>query len=311
MHHQVTKALYDFYSLDHKNDFFAAYLYLKHIDHFMYHVFQSIGISPKAPLTELDDSLQEMMQAYVQQIADASPTLDTSIYHGKVVTVEDALKLVTQHQDLDVSPPEQVVPFKVARDIVLDNPESIAVGECACRAIAENPCLPPPMEVCLFVGDPFASFIGEQNPKFHNISQEEAVKVIEDSHQRGFVHCAYFKKELGNRFVAICNCCDCCCVGIKMWNLLEGTVPILAPSGYVAEVSDECNGCANCVDMTCRFGAISFDEDAQRAVISVEKCMGCGVCEDVCPVGAISMRRDASKGAPLDLEELKESFSTT
>jgi ferredoxin len=34
--------------------------------------------------------------------------------------------------------------------------------------------------------------------------------------------------------------------------------------------------------------------------------MGCGVCEDVCPTGAIKLVRDASKGLPLDLDELKK-----
>jgi len=35
------------------------------------------------------------------------------------------------------------------------------------------------------------------------------------------------------------------------------------------------------------------------------QCMGCGVCEDVCAPDAIHMRREPSKGDPLDLAELK------
>jgi ferredoxin len=42
----------------------------------------------------------------------------------------------------------------------------------------------------------------------------------------------------------------------------------------------------------------------EMAVIDQGKCMGCGVCEDVCPIGAISLERDPSKGEPLDLAEL-------
>jgi ferredoxin len=33
--------------------------------------------------------------------------------------------------------------------------------------------------------------------------------------------------------------------------------------------------------------------------------MGCGVCEDACPVEALHLRREPSKGDPLDLDELK------
>jgi ferredoxin len=34
--------------------------------------------------------------------------------------------------------------------------------------------------------------------------------------------------------------------------------------------------------------------------------MGCGVCVDVCPVGAISLERDPSKGEPLDIDVLAQ-----
>jgi hypothetical protein len=73
-----------------------------------------------------------------------------------------------------------VIPYQQARSIILQNPESISVGECACRAAAETACLPQGQrDVCLFVGDPHASFIGEFNPDFRKISQDEAVGVLE------------------------------------------------------------------------------------------------------------------------------------
>ena len=308
MHHEITKALYDVYPLEDKNDFFPAYIYMKYIEHFIYHAFQSSGLPAKEPKEKLDESVDEMLKYYVQQIAETSPSTDTNIYHGKVVKLKDAIQLVTQKHDLNLPLPERVLPFKVARDVVLKSNDSIAVGTCVCRSVSENRCLPPPYEVCLFVGDPFASFIAEENSMFRKISQDEAVKVLEFAHEKGFVHTAYFKKEMANRFMAICNCCSCCCVGIRMWNLLEGAVPIMAPSGYVSQISDECNGCGDCVD-ACPFKAISLDGGGERAVTSLEKCMGCGVCEDVCPIGAISLRRELSKGEPLDIEELMVKLS--
>lgn len=296
-----TKALYEFYAEEDKNDFYHAYIYLKYIEHFIHHVLQTSGLPSKEPAEKLDESLEEMLRATVQHIGETALDVATSIYHGKVVKLEDAIKLVTQKEDLCLLTPEKVIPFKVAKDIILKNPESIAVGICPCRAAQENPCLP--MDVCLFVGDPFASFMAEENPKFRKISQEKAVSILEAEHKRGHVHCAYFKKEMGNRFFAICNCCNCCCIGVRMWNQLEGQVPFLAASGYVAQVSDECNGCADCVD-SCQFNNISLDEGGQKAVINSEKCMGCGVCVDICPVGAVSLHREPSKGEPLDIEEL-------
>jgi len=299
----VTKALYDMYPDDCKSDFYSAYLYFKYLDHFVYHAYKISGLTPKDRKEVLPADIDEMLQSMVQRIAETSPSYDTNTYHGKVVKIQEAIQLVTQKESILLSPPEQVIPFKVARDIVLKNPESIALGTCACRANSMKSCLPPPMEVCIIVGEPFASFVADKSPLFRKSSQAEAVEVLEAAHRRGDVHAAYFKKELGNRFYFICNCCSCCCLGIQMWNVLGGMIPILAPSGYVAQVSEDCNGCGSC-DGTCHFKALTLGD--QVAVIDKTKCMGCGVCEDVCPIGAIKLVRDASKGAPLDLDELKK-----
>ena len=54
-----------------------------------------------------------------------------------------------------------------------------------------------------------------------------------------------------------------------------------------AEVDkDICTGCGVCVDM-CPMGAISMRDNV--ACVDSETCSGCGVCEDECPVGAISI----------------------
>ena len=305
MHLEVTKALYDLYPIQDKNDFFAAYLYMKYAEHFLHQGVLTMGLPVKEPERKLDEGLIEMIKLYIQQIGDVGMSTDTNVYHGKLVRTRDAAQLVSQKDDLTLPLSETVVPFKLARDVILRNPKSIAVGTCPCRAVSENPCLPPPMEVCLFVGEPFASFIAEQNPYYRRISQEEAVHVIESTHKQGCIHTAFFKKDMGNRFYAICNCCKCCCLGIKIWNLTGGAYPYFTSSGYVSEVNGECNACAACVDDICPFNAISLDEDAGEAVVDFSKCMGCGVCDAVCPTGALSLRREPAKGVPLDIEELK------
>lgn len=74
---------------------------------------------------------------------------------------------------------------------------------------------------------------------------------------------------------------------------------MLASSGYVSEVDQSfCIGCGICVEF-CQFQAITLTDEL--ACIDYEKCMGCGVCASKCTQGAIRLRREPTKGEPLDI----------
>ncbi|MBN1613383.1 MAG: 4Fe-4S binding protein, partial [Deltaproteobacteria bacterium] len=56
---------------------------------------------------------------------------------------------------------------------------------------------------------------------------------------------------------------------------------------FAMEITDDCTGCETCLhDFECP--ALIPDEDAGRVVIDENLCVGCGVCVNVCPVGAIT-----------------------
>lgn len=219
-------------------------------------------------------------------------------YHGKVVPLEAATQLVTVQEDVDLGDLlEQTIPYPVARDIVLKNPDHIVALECPCRSARENPCLP--LDVCLIVGEPFASFVVEHHPQRSRwISQQEAVDILHAEQARGHVSHAYFKDAMLGRFYAICNCCSCCCGAMEARR--NGT-PMIASSGYVAVVEEGlCAGCGECAGV-CQFAAISVDGVAR---IDAVACMGCGVCVAHCPQEAIELVRDAAKGEPLEIQML-------
>ncbi len=307
MHQTINKALFDAFPLKEKNDVFSGYLYMKYYEYVIAAMTKAVGLPYKEPTPKLNESISEMIDLLVQQVFESGADKDTSTHHAKILTLQDVVKLVTQKKDMHLVPSEKVIPFKIARDIILESPEEIAVGSCPCRMISESPCLPPPMEVCLWPGEPNASFIAGQNPNFRKISQDEAVAILEDCHEKGFVHTAYFEKGAANRMDVICNCCDCCCIGVKMFNLMDmdDDNPFIAPSGYVAEINDDCNGCGDCIEGVCSFKAIKMDEETNKAIVIFKKCLGCGVCESRCPANAITMLRDPSKGDPLDIDEMK------
>jgi ferredoxin len=226
------------------------------------------------------------------------PATFADTYHGKVVPLEAATRLVMVNEDIQLTNLEKVIPYTKARDIILQNPSHILALECPCRSARENPCLP--LDVCLIVGDPFASFVEEHHPRrSRRISPEEAVDILRAEDERGHVHHAFFKDAMLGRFYAICNCCECCCGAIQSHQ--HGT-PMLASSGYLCQVDESlCISCGEC-QAACPFGALSQGELVCQ--VDRQACMGCGVCVSKCSQGALSLELEPSRGIPLEINEL-------
>lgn len=241
--------------------------------------------------------------ALVHSARDATHTVADG-YHGKVVPLAAAEQLVTVAHKLTLNEPlrlpnlEHIIPYVRARDIILHNPDHIIALDCPCRSSRQNPCLP--LDVCLIIGEPFASFVAEHHPNHSRwITPQEAVDILKAEDDRGHVHHAFFKDAMLGRFYAICNCCACCCGAMQAQR--RGT-PMLTSSGYVSQVDDElCLGCGNCAEF-CQLGALSLLDG--QAHVDESKCMGCGVCLAHCEQGALSLRRETSKGEPLEIFNL-------
>jgi NAD-dependent dihydropyrimidine dehydrogenase PreA subunit len=221
-------------------------------------------------------------------------------YHAKVLTPDQAEAIVTLDQPIPLQDLEQIVPYPVARDLVLAGPPDVAVYECGCRHSRDNGC--KPTQVCMVVGQPIVDFVLEHNPQSaRRLTQAEALQLLREEHERGHLHSAWFKDAILDRFYVLCNCCSCCCLGIT--GMMQHGMRFMAPSGYVAQVDEElCAACAACEE-ACPFDAIQVDG---RAVVRWEDCMGCGVCVGQCPNGAISLVRDEGKGLPLDVRLLAQ-----
>jgi ferredoxin len=287
-------------------DFIHGYIYGR-----WPYLYISIGIG-EHPIRKTFSPLINLLTRLVNLVKKDNFSTDTSsssqtqkitfadTYHGKVLPMEAARQLVMVNEAINLQNLEQIIPYQRARDIILRNPEHIVVMECPCRSARPDPCLP--LEVCLIIGEPFASFVIEHHPRRARwITQQQAVDIITAENERGHVHHAFFKDAMFNRFFAICNCCSCCCGAMQAH---RGGTPMLASSGYVTRKDEGlCEGCGDCIPF-CQFGALSMNGDT--ANVDPNLCMGCGVCNDKCIHGALSLYRDEMKGEPLEICEFME-----
>lgn len=223
-------------------------------------------------------------------------TADT--YHGKVIPLESAKQLIRVDEKLELRNLEHIIPFQYAKDIILKNPDHLVALDCPCRASRAEPC--KPLDVCLIVGEPFASMVMDHHPQRARwITAAQAEQILVDEHTRGHVHHAYFKDAMLDRFYAICNCCSCCCGAMQA---VRNGSPMIISSGYACRVDYElCIECESCIG-SCHFNALSMV--GNRIEIDEGECMGCGVCVSLCDPGALSLELDPTKPAPLEVQEL-------
>jgi hypothetical protein len=97
-----------------------------------------------------------------------------------------------------------------ARELV-NTAEGVAVGPCTCRQVFHN--CDNPIDVEIMLG-PTRHILLESMPHdSHEITGEEAQEILQDCHQRGLIHTVI---KCRGDFYAICNCCSCCCVPLRL-----------------------------------------------------------------------------------------------
>ena len=195
---------------------------------------------------------------------------------------------------VEVFPYEKVSKF-------IEDADYLALSVCYCRhekELLDKSC-GRPKDVCLQFGR-FARYVVERGFG-REITKEEAYKVLDISEKEGLVHLSDNSQQ---RINFICNCCGCCC------GILGGITKLhkpkaVATSHFVVDIDiDTCSACEACV-ARCHFGALSVSEVAE---VNAEKCLGCGLCNMVCPTESMTMKRRGSISEPK--ENMRELMTT-
>jgi len=226
-------------------------------------------------------------------------------YHAKVLSLSDTRKIFSLNEDVHVAAADskKIIPYKYATKILFSEPTHIAVMDCPCKLATRVPA--EDIASCLAVGKQLSEFWLDHCQKYHprKITQAEAMDLVCRFRQKGHINQAFLKVATGGCTGVICNCHPDTCVSLKATEAasrIAKNLSMSAESGYsVSHDPSLCSRCGNC-EAVCHFGAVQFANNTRSYDRS--KCLGCDLCVEQCPEGALSLYPDPDKSLPLDLE---------
>ncbi|MFW9829743.1 MAG: 4Fe-4S binding protein, partial [Candidatus Thorarchaeota archaeon] len=187
---------------------------------------------------------------------------------------------------------------------IIDKYDDIAVALCYCRHekdLIEEPCkINAPRQNCFLFGKTAKFSIEKEFAKA--ITKQEALKVLREAEDAGLIHKAFHIHQDPDRDLeAICNCCNCCCGVFQLYD--KGVSPFHTISNHLAEINEEyCVGCGTCEEK-CPMSTISLEDGL--AVVNEETCIGCGVCAHHCPEEAITLKRTVARDVFIPPKKIK------
>lgn len=214
----------------------------------------------------------------------------------EVLALEPPIDRVFVHEDQIPEERELVILDYERATKVVETASCITVGTCYCRHKMEHmgKACDNPQDVCLTFNG--AAKTLSSHGIAREISKEEAMEILKKVRELGLV-------QIGDNVQTgvnwICNCCSCCCEAIQGYKRL-GYMPKVN-SDFQPFINEKCVGCGICVER-CPVDAIDLKE--KKAVVDIDVCFGCGVCSRFCNVDAIDMvRREKTRFIPKDSME--------
>ena len=159
---------------------------------------------------------------------------------------------------------------------LIQKQENFWVSNCGCRE-NRGKCTQSRLDVCLM----FTDQVAPTGSGMHPISFDDARRILQEGRQKMLVARPFRSEKNPSVVEGICFCCDDCCA-----YFLDPTE--ICDEGDLIEVTDhdKCTLCGDCAPV-CYFHARRVEDGRMR--IHPERCYGCGLCVDVCLLGAIQM----------------------
>lgn len=194
---------------------------------------------------------------------------------------------------------EEILPYDDYEKIIRRN-TVLSVSPCQCRlrrkVMDDSPCDQHPLETCIATGEEAEFYI--ENGIGRQITQEEALEILHTSVELGMVIQSAYTKDTE----VICSCHGDCCDILSSYVALgnEGCAQMNQfpnVSHYkLVHTEDTCTKCGMC-EQRCPLFAITMDEKTGFPVVGAQ-CVRCGQCATVCPTASRQLHQKDAETIP-------------
>lgn len=204
--------------------------------------------------------------------------------------------------ELTVDVPMQGVFPQELMGPIVEATSRIAVAHCPCRisarVLGRTDCQHS-LEVCIKY-DELAEFVISKGLA-REISKDEALHILGNAEKEGLVHMV---DNAQGEIKHTCNCCGHYCWNVGIIRRRKIPRDVLMAVYFTRQTeTEECIGCGHCEEI-CPVNAVEIVDD--KAQVDPDWCIGCGVCAVDCPTEAISITRRLDYEAPLTVSHLHE-----
>jgi Pyruvate/2-oxoacid:ferredoxin oxidoreductase delta subunit len=164
-------------------------------------------------------------------------------------------------------------------EVVLDQFKVFAVGQCQCRMAMQvlgRGC-GKPIGNCMTMGTWAERAV--ESGQMKEVSRSSALQLKREAESHGMVN--WLINVQSTRGQCSCSCCGCCCHAMRMIN--EFNAPgFIAPPHFLPRLNaSRCIHCGKCAEV-CPMGAIIVDMQQKKYTHLRERCIGCGLCALAC-----------------------------
>lgn len=197
----------------------------------------------------------------------------------------------TQHRIIpiskSISADMEIMPYEQA-EAIIKSQSKISVAHCICRkehAILGQPC-DHPSEVCMAFGT--GAYYYLENGLGREVTQEQALGILNKAMDAGLV----LQPGNGQKAWSLCMCCGCACYLLKSLKKMDKPAQVAHTNFYAHADEVNCTACGICEER-CPMEAITIET---AAFVNTDRCIGCGVCVGSCEFDAMMLiQKDESE----------------